>query len=65
MSEPRRLNTGDGTRTVYHAGDARTVNTRHSAAGGMLNQEEYETERRRAQAAAAGNSRRTRSFARV
>ena len=30
MSEPRRLNTGDGTRTVYHAGDARTVNTRHS-----------------------------------
>lgn len=65
MSEPRRLNTGDGTRTVYHAGDARTINTRRSAAGGMLNQEEYETERRRAQAAAAGNSRRTRSFARV
>ena len=63
MSEPRRLNTDAAPHAMGET--ARTVNTQHSASGGMMNQQEYEAARRRAREAAAGNSRRTRSFSRV
>lgn len=56
MSEPRKLNTGDAQRSVYHAGDAqRTIRT--SGASSQL-----EEARRRARLAAAESSRRSRQF---
>lgn len=56
MSEPRKLNTGDAQRSVYHAGDAqRTIRT--SGASSQL-----EEARRRARMAAAESSRRSRQF---
>lgn len=59
MSEPRKLNTGDAQRTVYHAGDAqRTIRT--SGAAGSSGQ--LEEARRRARMAAAESSRRSRQF---
>lgn len=73
MSEPRKLNTGDAQRNVYHAGDAqsanptrRTVSTAQSRSS-VLSQEQYEEARRQAQAAAAqaARSRRTQSVPRV
>ena len=62
MSEPRKLNTGDAQRTVYHAGDnaSRSVRT-----PGSTSQEQYEEARRRAREAAAAGGRRTRQFSRV
>lgn len=73
MSEPRKLNTGDAQRNVYHAGDAqsanqirRTVSTAQSRSS-VLSQEQYEEARRQAQAAAAqaARARRTQSVPRV
>lgn len=59
MSEPRKLNTGDAQRTVYHAGDAqRSIRT--SGAAGSSSQ--LEEARRRARMAAADSSRRSRQF---
>lgn len=58
MSEPRKLNTGDAQRTVYHAGDAqRTIRTSGAASSSQL-----EEARRRARMAAAESSRRSRQF---
>ena len=71
MSEPRRLNTGDAQRTVYHAGDAqRTPGAQRPASeskSSVLSQEQYEEARRRAQAAAAqsARTRRTQPIPRV
>ncbi|HJC53852.1 MAG TPA: hypothetical protein H9699_01180, partial [Candidatus Gemmiger stercoravium] len=63
MSEPRKLNTGDAQRTVYHAGDGapRSVRTPGSAS----QDQQYEEARRRAREAAAAGGRRTRQFSRV
>ena len=59
MSEPRKLNTGDAQRTVYHAGDAqRTIRTSGAAASSS----QLEEARRRARMAAAESSRRSRQF---
>lgn len=59
MSEPRKLNTGDAQRTVYHAGDAqRSIRTSGAAASSS----QLEEARRRARMAAADSSRRSRQF---
>lgn len=61
MSEPRKLNTGDAQRTVYHAGDAqRSIRT--SGAAGSTSSQQLEEARRRARMAAADSSRRSRQF---
>lgn len=58
MSEPRKLNTGDAQRTVYHAGDAqRSIRTTGASGSSQL-----EEARRRARMAAAESSRRSRQF---
>lgn len=57
MSEPRKLNTGDAQRTVYHAGDAqRSIRTTGASSS------QLEEARRRARMAAAESSRRSRQF---
>lgn len=57
MSEPRKLNTGDAQRTVYHAGDAqRSIRTSGASS------QQLEEARRRARMAAAESSRRSRQF---
>lgn len=59
MSEPRKLNTGDAQRTVYHAGDGqRSIRTSGAAASST----QLEEARRRARMAAAESSRRSRQF---
>lgn len=67
MSEPRKLNTGDAQRAVYHAGDApRTLHTAGAASaqnGDAAAQ--LEAARRRAREAAAESGRRSRQFNRV
>ena len=62
MSEPRKLNTGDAQRTVYHADGSAPRNIQADAAA---SQQSYEEARRQARAAAAAGGRRTRSFNRV
>ena len=62
MSEPRKLNTGDAQRTVYHADGSAPRNIQTDAAA---SQQSYEEARRQARAAAAAGGRRTRSFNRV
>lgn len=57
MSEPRKLNTGDAQRTVYHAGDAQRSIRTSGASSSQL-----EEARRRARMAAADSSRRSRQF---
>lgn len=60
MSEPRKLNTGEAQRTVYHAGQSapRSLHT----AGAATGQQQYEEARRAAREAAAQGGRRTRGF---
>lgn len=65
MSEPRKLNTGDAQRAVYHAGDAqRTVHTANAAQSAEA-AAQLEAARRRARMAAAESGRRSRQFNRV
>lgn len=67
MSEPRKLNTGDAQRAVYHAGDAqRTLNTAGASAAQSADAAaQLEAARRRARQAAAESGRRSRQFNRV
>ncbi len=62
MSEPRKLNTGDAQRTVYHADGSAPRNIQADAAA---SQQSYEEARRQARAAAAAGGRRPRSVNRV
>ena len=62
MSEPRKLNTGDAQRTVYHADGSAPRNIQTDAAA---SQQSYKEARRQARAAAAAGGRRTHSVNRV